>query len=333
MLFIDDVTALAADVSAAPAVVLEETSGATGARPLRIVVGYPHPKRRGDAVLVARELAAGTGRDRGVAKTVEYALLSYPWPGNLDELETVAASATSANGPSIEVHDLPAPRAEHAGSTGQIVATRRLRDLGIRHLRQVLEEPKATRPAPPKSQASVARIPELEAGHEKIVIEPEGHGALRLLHDREAHRVGVGDALVRQPSEPGTRGGVMGGGRKDEPHDRARLDTFERRRRGTRTGAEQEQSMHLGQYEGRRQHRDAVANRPTKQGVGPLVVLVACAQQRDPRATIDEDAAWVCWSGAGACHDRPVVVRRRRSRRDAGRNACSHPEGVRRSCR
>jgi DNA-binding NtrC family response regulator len=173
-LFIDDVTALAADVSAALSAVLEETSAATGERPLRIVVGSPHStppsfdpsdaradlykhfsgatlelsplrKRRGDAVLVARELAAGIGRDRGrdlgIAKPVEDALLSYPWPGNLDELKTVvAAAATSANGPAIEVHDLPAPLAEHAGSTGPVVATRRLRDLEIQHLRQVLEE-------------------------------------------------------------------------------------------------------------------------------------------------------------------------------------------------
>jgi two-component system response regulator AtoC len=173
-LFIDDVTALAADVSAALTAVLEETNVASEERPLRIVVGYPHPtsptndprdpradlyrhfsgatlelsplrKRRDDAVLVARELAAGIGRDRGrdlgIARSVEDALLSYPWPGNLDELKAVvAAAATSANGPAIELHDLPAPLAEHAGTGGQVVTTRRLRDLEIQHLRLVLEE-------------------------------------------------------------------------------------------------------------------------------------------------------------------------------------------------
>ncbi len=180
-LFIDDVTALAPDVSAALSALLEEATGAAAERPLRIVVGYPHAtapsigatlastepsnhrsdlyrhfegavlelsplrKRRGDAVLVARELAAGIGRDRGrelgIARAVEDVLLSYPWPGNLDELKSVvAAAATSANGPTIEVHDLPAPLAEHAGSTGPVVATRRLRDLEIQHLRMVLEE-------------------------------------------------------------------------------------------------------------------------------------------------------------------------------------------------
>jgi DNA-binding NtrC family response regulator len=173
-LFIDDVTALAADVSAALSAMLEAGNATAGERPLRIVVGYPHPtppsfepsdaradlhrhfgdatlelsplrQRRGDAVLVARELAAGIGRDRGrdlgIAKPVEEALLSYPWPGNLDELKTlVAAAATTANGPTIEVHDLPPPLAEHAGGSGQVVATRRLRDLEIQHLRQVLEE-------------------------------------------------------------------------------------------------------------------------------------------------------------------------------------------------
>jgi DNA-binding NtrC family response regulator len=180
-LFIDDVTALATDVSAALSAVLEETAAVSGERPLRIVVGYPHAtapaigasapaidpsdprsdlyrhfegavlellplrKRRGDAVLVARELAAGIGRDRGrelgIARAVEDVLLSYPWPGNLDELKSVvAAAATSANGPTIEIQDLPAPLADHAGSTGPVVATRRLRDLEIQHLRMVLEE-------------------------------------------------------------------------------------------------------------------------------------------------------------------------------------------------
>lgn len=171
-LFIDDVTALAADTNAALSAVLEETSASSAERPLRIIVGYPNAtvphrdasdpraelyrhfvtlvlsplrNRRGDAVLVARELAAGIGRDRGrdlgIARSVEDALLSYPWPGNLDELKTVVATAaTTANGSAIEIHDLPAPLAEHAGSSGQVVTTRRLRDLEIQHLKVVLEE-------------------------------------------------------------------------------------------------------------------------------------------------------------------------------------------------
>lgn len=173
-LFIDDVTHLAADASAALTAVVEDSMSATDERRIRIVAGCPYAEcpafelgdargelyrmlsentlslkplrdRRGDAVLVARELAAGIGRDRGrelaLARPVEDALLSYQWPGNLDELKTViATAATSANGPLIEVQDLPAPLAEHAGSTGQTVGFRRLRDLEIQHLRQVLEE-------------------------------------------------------------------------------------------------------------------------------------------------------------------------------------------------
>jgi len=172
-LFIDDVTHLAADASAALTAVVEDSMSATDERRIRIVVGCPYAEcpdvegdargelyrllsentltlkplrdRRGDAVLVARELAAGIGRDRGreiaLARPVEDALLSYQWPGNLDELKTViATAATSANGPLIEVHDLPAPLAEHAGSAGQTAGFRRLRDLEIQHLRQVLEE-------------------------------------------------------------------------------------------------------------------------------------------------------------------------------------------------
>jgi transcriptional regulator of acetoin/glycerol metabolism len=106
----------------------------------------PLRERRGDAVLIARELAAGIGRDRGraltIARPVEDALLAYPWPGNLDELKTViVTAATAANGPAIEAHDLPAPLAGHASTAaGQTAGTRLLRDLESQHLRQVLDE-------------------------------------------------------------------------------------------------------------------------------------------------------------------------------------------------
>ncbi|MCC6849351.1 MAG: phosphatase PAP2 family protein [Deltaproteobacteria bacterium] len=174
MLFIDDVTALAADVAAALADILEEAAvGARAQRALRVVVGYPHPtppsmdasdlrsplyrrfetvlalpplrERHGDAVLVARELAAGIGRDRGrtlgLAKPVEEALRAYRWPGNLDELETVVtAAATTASGSVIELHDLPAPLGAPAGGAPPAGTTRTLRDLEIQHLRQVLRE-------------------------------------------------------------------------------------------------------------------------------------------------------------------------------------------------
>jgi len=173
-LFVDDVTVLAADVAAALTALLEEGSTSGEARAPRIVAGVPSAtppatepgdarsdlyqrmsatvlplpplrERRGDAVLVARELAAGVGRDRGrdltISRAVEDALMNYPWPGNLDELKSVVVTAaTAANGSAIEVHDLPAPLTEYAGGSGQAVSTRRLRDLEMQHLRQVLEE-------------------------------------------------------------------------------------------------------------------------------------------------------------------------------------------------
>ncbi|MEO6026984.1 MAG: helix-turn-helix domain-containing protein [Candidatus Binatia bacterium] len=173
-LYIDDVNALAADVAAALTAMLEESTTVAGGPPPRIVVGYrqgtlaplapgdprtdlrrqlegavltlpPLRERRGDAVLVARELAAGIGRDRGralaLARPVEDALLAYPWPGNLDELKTVVVTAaTAANGPAIEAHDLPAALAGYASGPGQPAGTRLLRDLESQHLRQVLEE-------------------------------------------------------------------------------------------------------------------------------------------------------------------------------------------------
>jgi DNA-binding NtrC family response regulator len=173
-LFIDDVGALAADVAAALTALLEEGSTSGEARAPRVVAGVPSStppatepgdarsdlyqrfsttiltlpslrERRGDAVLVARELASGVGRDRGreltISRAVEDAFLNYQWPGNLDELKSVVVTAaTAANGSAIEVHDLPAPLTEYAGGYGQAVSTRRLRDLEMQHLRQVLEE-------------------------------------------------------------------------------------------------------------------------------------------------------------------------------------------------
>jgi len=173
-LYIDDVNALAADVAVAMTAMLEDSTTEGGAPAPRIVVGYPQGtlapiapsdpradlrrqlegavltlpplrERRGDAVLVARELAAGIGRDRGraltLARPVEDALLAYPWPGNLDELKAVVVTAaTAANGPAVEAHDLPAPLAGYAGGPGQPAGTRLLRDLESQHLRQVLEE-------------------------------------------------------------------------------------------------------------------------------------------------------------------------------------------------
>jgi len=169
--FIDDVAGLAADVGTALSVLLEEGT-AESARP-RFVVSYPYAdpptiepadprsqlyrhltenllrlpplrERRGDAVLVARELVAGIGRDRGrelaIGRAVEDALRAYTWPGNLDELKTVVAiAATAANGPTVELYDLPAPIASLAGAVPE-PPTRRLRDLEIQHLRQVIEE-------------------------------------------------------------------------------------------------------------------------------------------------------------------------------------------------
>jgi DNA-binding NtrC family response regulator len=174
-LFLDDVTVLAADVAAAlPAVLQSALAHSDGRGAPRVVAGCPSAEppsaepgdprsdlyrhlararlrlsplrqRRGDAVLIARKLAAGIGRDRGrdlsIARAVEDVLLAYQWPGNLDELKTVVVTAAmAANGPAIELHDLPVPLADQIESSGQPVSTRSLRDLEVQHLRQVIAE-------------------------------------------------------------------------------------------------------------------------------------------------------------------------------------------------
>ena len=172
-LFIDDLGAIAADVAAALTALVEDALGRVEGSAPRVVAGHPQPlpptaapddprgdlyarfqpatlilpplrERREDIVLVARELAAGVGRDRGrdlhVARGAEDALMAYDWPGNVDELKSVVVTAAAAaNGPAIETYDLPAPLAER-GEAVHAGGFRRLRDLEVQHLRQVLEE-------------------------------------------------------------------------------------------------------------------------------------------------------------------------------------------------
>ena len=89
-----------------------------------------------------RASAATAAASSVLAKPVEDALpqLSVARQPRRARKPSSSPPPRRANGPAIEVHDLPAPLAEHAGSTGQLVATRRLRDLEMQHLRQVLEE-------------------------------------------------------------------------------------------------------------------------------------------------------------------------------------------------
>ena len=174
-LFIDDVTALPTEVTAALAAALSPD----GAEPaeegrVRIVAGCPEVapawaepgtvrgdlharlsgasllvpplrERRSDIPLVARVLMRAVAGDGGHAVEIghdtEQALVAYDWPGNVDELQRVlAAAAALAGGSRIEPRHLPAPVCEERLAPSEDAPTRRLRDLEAQHLRQVLIE-------------------------------------------------------------------------------------------------------------------------------------------------------------------------------------------------
>jgi hypothetical protein len=112
--------------------------------------------------------------------------------------------------------------------------------------------------------------------------------ALRRFHDREAHRVRVGNGPRSEPSEPLSRDAVIIGCCEVNDDARARVDSLERTNRWLVPRAEQRQSMQLGNNEIGCDQRNALFDGCTEGAICCHVVLVAPAAQRDPRPTIDE---------------------------------------------
>lgn len=172
-LFIDDVLALAPQVSAALVAFLDgarerETSARVVAacredagrrcsqgtlqedlylRLSSAALNVPPLRERPeDIVAIAHEILHGAGGGNGGAtltRSVADALVHYDWPGNVDELRaTLEAAQQAAGGRPIEVRDLPAPLrngqpAVEEPATGE---SRRLSDIEAAHLRKALAE-------------------------------------------------------------------------------------------------------------------------------------------------------------------------------------------------
>lgn len=177
--------------------------------------------------------------------------------------------------------------------------------------------------------------PESEARDSEIVVEPEHILATCRVHDREAHRVGIADGMIREAVEPfPSRSVVLGVGEVDgEPLTRDEMIQRVQRRPGS--GLEQQEPVDFCDDQVTRVESNASFGRLPEQRLGFGVMLIARADQRDPSATIDERAF-----GTACAHARPPVGRdtarpapRRRSGSDIGRSARSRLAEGRRSSR
>jgi hypothetical protein len=102
----------------------------------------------------------------------------------------------------------------------------------------------------------------------------------------------------------------MCNGRKLDSDEGVRFNPVESGGRRSRPCAEQDQAVDFSEYEVCGQHLHTPTDCLTEQTLGFGVVLVACGEERDPAAAIDEDAF--------ACFDAPssrmwLAFRQRRS--------------------
>src|SRR5690606_35491053 len=87
------------------------------------------------------------------------------------------------------------------------------------------------------------RLPRREPRGHEIAVETEHVAAPRGFHDREAHRVGIGDLSGTQPYEPAQgRGVVLGRGEVNRDAG-TRPDSIERLEGGIHPGAVQSQPV------------------------------------------------------------------------------------------
>jgi len=173
-LYIDDVLALAPQVSAALVALLDAASRDRGAT-ARVIAGcqesagrrcspgtlhedlylrlsaatltlLPLRERLDDVVPIATEMLRAEGSEgegATLSRAAGEALTRHTWPGNADELHSAIETArAAASGRAIEVHDLPSPLREAAPVVEDAASgeSRRLADIEAAHLRKALTE-------------------------------------------------------------------------------------------------------------------------------------------------------------------------------------------------
>jgi two-component system response regulator AtoC len=173
-LFIDDVLALAPQVSAALVTLLDAIGARERQSAARVVAACredagrrcsrgtlqedlylrlsaaalnvpPLRERRDDILPIAHELlgASSTGNGGGaLSRGAADALVRYDWPGNLDEMRTtLEAARQAARGRPIELRDLPSSfRTGEPAEESASGESRRLSDIEAAHLRKALAE-------------------------------------------------------------------------------------------------------------------------------------------------------------------------------------------------
>jgi two-component system response regulator AtoC len=172
-LFIDDVLALAPQVSAALVALLDGAARDRSSSP-RVIAACredagrrcsqgtlqedlylrlssaalnvpPLRERREDVLPIAHEILHGlvSGNRAPLARGVGEALARYEWPGNVDELlTTLQAAQAAASGRAIEARDLPPTLRQGQPAVEDTVGgeSRRLSDIEAAHLRKALAE-------------------------------------------------------------------------------------------------------------------------------------------------------------------------------------------------
>jgi len=173
-LYVDDVLALAPQVSAALVALLDGAGSRDRASAVRVIAACredagrrcsqgtlqedlylrlsaaalnvpPLRERREDIVPIAQEILQELEGDAGASlpRPVAEALMRHEWPGNVDELRgTLQQARTASDGRQIEVQDLPAPFRNGQRQAEEPVSgeSRRLSDIEAAHLRKALAE-------------------------------------------------------------------------------------------------------------------------------------------------------------------------------------------------
>lgn len=156
----------------------------------------------------------------------------------------------------------------------------------------------------------MTRMPQLEAGDREVPIEAERMTAVQVLHHGEADSIGIGHRPRCQALQPPARRRVVLGAREVNRHALARADAVQRPQGGLNAGAEERQSVNLGEDEVGGEQPDAPPECFPEETIRLGMMLIPPTPQRDPGAAIDEQPGGF----AGGAHGTERAALQRRSR-------------------
>src|SRR5262245_40547020 len=163
--------------------------------------------------------------------------------------------------------------------------------------------------------------PDLESRDDEVAIEGDGGWAAFGLHHGEARCVCVCDHLVRKLLQPLPGGLVVLSTGKNEMKVRAAVDGAEHGDPGTDADTVKHQAVHLGDDQAGRDEQRVTRDGSLKKTDRGSVVVIPRAEEGQPGAAIDEDAAVI----GGATGATSGTFSQRRSPAGSGRSARSGP--------